>query len=226
MFRYQALVVAAVLGGSSAGLAQTAETAPSAQTVQTAPGSLAEASSFFKAPALDGCRIPLEDLVKGGAQALRGQWILRKGPGEMAVPAAGRIHMEPMPQRSGELVNLTFRNGRLVVDSPVAGMLPISVRDRAPPEPGSGLRAASVGRGDLPEGAEVFLDEVAIGRLPCGPDQLLQLRLQAALDTATPEPRRADYRLFLIDATRISGTYRETGPAGHITRGLVTLERP
>lgn len=217
MIRYQALVVAAFLGGSSAVLAQTAP---------KAPGSLAEASNFFKAPPIDGCNITLDALVKGGSHALRGQWILRTGPGEIAVRAAGRIAMEPLPQRSGDVVGLTFRNGRLVADSPVSGMLPFAVQDRAPPKPGSGLRAVSVGRGDLPEDTEVFLDELVLGALPCGPDQLLQLILQARQDSGTGEARQLYYRLFLIDAERMSGTYSISGPAGQLERGLVTLERP
>lgn len=223
MIRFQALAVAAFLGGSSAGLAQSEQTA---QTAQAAPGSLAAASSFFKAPPVDGCKITLEELVKGGAHALRGQWILRLGPGEIGLRTAGRIDMQPLPQRSGEVVALAFRNGRLVADSPVAGMLPLTVQDRAPPEPGSGLRAAGAGRGDLPDDAEVFLDELALGDLPCGPEQLLQLRLTAVQDSGTGETRQLRYRLFLIDAARLSGTYSITGPAGRLERGLATLERP
>lgn len=214
----RAFAVAALLGGGPAVQAQTVQGG-------AAPGSLAEASSFFKAPPLDGCRITLEELVKGGAAALRGRWILRKGPGEMGLVAAGRVEMLPMPQRTGDVVSLGFRNGRLVAGFPALGFLPAAVRDRAPPEPGSGLRAKSAGRGDLPEDAEVFLDETALGPLPCGPEQLLQLKFRASQDTGTGEVRRHEYRLFLVDQSRLSGTYRETAAPGRLERGLVTLVR-
>ncbi|WP_264213174.1 hypothetical protein [Leisingera thetidis] len=214
----RAAAVAAMLGGCSAVQAQTAQSGG-------APGSLAEASSFFKAPRLDGCALTLEELLKGKSSALRGRWIMRKGPGEMGLAAAGRVEMLPLPQRTGDVVSLDFRNGRLVADSPVLGFLPVAVQDRAPPEPGTGLRAASVGRGDLPDSAEVFLDEIALGPLPCGPEQLLRLNMQASPDTGTGDVLRQEYRLYLIDQSRISGIYRETGAAGRLERGLVTLWR-
>ncbi|MBY6137950.1 hypothetical protein KUV26_00695 [Leisingera daeponensis] len=216
MIRYQALAVAAFLSGSSGVLAQT---------VQTAPGSLAEASSFFKAPRLDGCTVPLEDLAKGGAQALRGQWVVQKGPGEAGLAAGGRIEMVPLPQRTGEVLSLRFRNGRLVADSAALGFLPIGVEDRAPLKPGTGLRAESVGRGDLAEGTEVYLDELTLGALPCGADRMLRLNLLAERESGTGKVLRQDIRLFLVDQGRMSGTYRETGPGGRLERGLITLLR-
>ncbi|MBY6054942.1 hypothetical protein KUV33_00695 [Leisingera daeponensis] len=216
MIRYQALAVAAFLSGSSGVLSQT---------VQTAPGSLAEASSFFKAPRLDGCTVPLEDLVKGGAQALRGQWVVQKGPGEAGLAAGGRIEMVPLPQRTGEVLSLQFRNGRLVADSAALGFMPIGVEDRAPLKPGAGLRAESVGRGDLAEGTEVYLDELTLGALPCGADRMLRLNLLAERESGTGEVLRQDIRLFLVDQGRMSGTYRETGPGGRLERGLITLLR-
>ncbi|KIC29861.1 hypothetical protein [Leisingera sp. ANG-M6] len=215
---WRALAVAALLGASPAAEAQTEQS-------NAAPGSLAEASSFFKAPPLDGCRISIDDLIKGGSQALRGQWVVQKGPGETGLTAGGRIEMVALPQRSGEVLRLGFRNGRLVADSAALGFLPIGVEDRAPLKPGTGLRAESVGRGDLPDGTEVFLDELALGALPCGADQLLRLNLQAERDSGTGEELRQDIRLFLIDQGRMSGTYRETGPAGRLERGLITLMR-
>ncbi|UWQ35965.1 hypothetical protein K3552_10530 [Leisingera aquaemixtae] len=214
----RAFVLAVLLGSSPAAEAQTADAARS-------PGSLAEASGFFKAPPLDGCTLTLEELVKGKSSALRGRWIMKKGPGEMGLVAAGRVEMQPMPQRSGEILSLDFRNGRLVAGSPVLGFMPVAVEDRAPPAPGSGLRAESAGRGDLPDDAEVFLDEIALGPLPCGPDQLLRLNIQAQQDTGTGHVLQQTYRLFLIDQSRMSGTYSETGAPGRIERGLVTLER-
>ncbi|MDC0657100.1 hypothetical protein N6L27_03735 [Leisingera sp. SS27] len=209
----RALVAAAVLG-----------IAPAVQA-QTAPGSLAEASSFFKAPPLDGCRISIDDLIKGGSQALRGQWIVQKGPGEISLKTGGRIEMVPLPQRTGDLLRLSFRNGRLVADSATLGFLPIGVEDRAPLKPGTGLRAESAGRGDLPDDTEVFLDELALGALPCGADQLLRLNLLAERDSGTGEMLRQDIRLFLVDQGRMSGTYRETWPGGRLERGLITLLR-
>ncbi|MBY6065253.1 hypothetical protein KUW17_00730 [Leisingera aquaemixtae] len=213
MVWFRVLAAAAMMGGSPAVLAQTA------------PGSLAEASGFFKAPPLDGCTITIEDLVKGGSEALRGQWIVQKGPGETGLAAGGRIEMQPLPQRTGELLRLGFRNGRLVADSAVLGIMPIGVQDRAPVQPGTGLRAESVGRGDLADGTEVYLDQLALGALPCGADQLLRLNLRAERDTGTGEALRQDIRLFLIDQSRMSGTYRETGPGGRLERGLITLLR-
>ncbi|MCB4454528.1 hypothetical protein [Leisingera sp. McT4-56] len=213
MVWFRVLAAAAMMGGSPAVLAQTA------------PGSLAEASGFFKAPPLDGCKITVEDLVKGGSEALRGQWIVQKGPGETGLAAGGRIEMQPLPQRTGELLRLGFRNGRLVADSAVLGIMPIGVQDRAPVQPGTGLRAESVGRGDLADGTEVYLDQLAPGALPCGADQLLRLNLRAERDTGTGEALRQDIRLFLIDQSRMSGTYRETGPGGRLERGLITLLR-
>ncbi|WP_424976828.1 hypothetical protein [Leisingera sp. S232] len=210
--------VAVLLAGSVSAQAQTDQ-------AQTAPGSLAEASSFFKAPRLDGCTISLEDLVNGGSEALRGQWTVLKGPGEIGLSVGGRITMEPLLQRGGEVLRLGFRNRRLVADSPVLGVLPIGVLDRAPVKPGTGLRAESVGRGDLAEGTEVFLDELTLGVLPCGTDQLLRLNLLAERETGTGELQRQDIRLFLIDQSRLSGTYRETGPGGQLERGLITLRR-
>ncbi len=209
----RALVAAAVLGS-----------APAVQA-QTAPGSLAEASSFFEAPPLDGCRISIDDLIKGGSQALRGQWIVQKGPGEISLNTGGRIEMVPLPQRTGDLLRLSFRNGRLVADSATLGFLPIGVEDRAPLKPGTGLRAESAGRGDLPDDTEVFLDELALGALPCGADQLLRLNLLAERDSGTGEMLRQDIRLFLVDQGRMSGTYRETGPGGRLERGVITLLR-
>ncbi|MEW2911658.1 hypothetical protein [Leisingera sp. JC11] len=209
----RALAVAVLLGAAPLALAQTA------------PGSLAEASSFFKAPPLDGCRISLEELIKGGSAALRGQWVVQKGPGEIAQAAGGRIEMVPLPQRTGEVLLLGFRNGRLVADSAALGFLPIGVEDRAPVKPGTGLRAESVGRGDLADGTEVFLDELALGALSCGADQLLRLNLLAERDSGTGEALRQDIRLFLVDQSRMSGTYRETGPGGRLERGLITLLR-
>lgn len=214
----RALAVAALLGSSPAAEAQTAKS-------NTAPGSLAEASSFFKATRLDGCSIALEDLIKGGSEALRGQWIVQKGPGETGVNTGGRIEMLPLPQRTGEVLRLAFRNGRLVADSAALGFLPVGVEDRAPLKPGTGLRAESVGRGDLADGTEVYLDELALGPLPCGADQLLRLNLGAEQDTGTGAALRQDIRLFLIDQSRMSGTYRETGPGGRLERGLITLLR-
>lgn len=213
MVWFRVLAAAAMMGGSPAVLAQTA------------PGSLAEASGFFKAPPLDGCTITIEDLVKGGSEALRGQWIVQKGPGETGLAAGGRIEMQPLPQRTGELLRLGFRNGRLVADSAVLGIMPIGVQDRAPVQPGTGLRAESVGRGDLADGTEVYLDQLALGALPCGADQLLRLNLRAERDTGTGEALQQDIRLFLIDQSRMSGTYRETGPGGRLERGLITLLR-
>ncbi|WP_254604130.1 hypothetical protein [Leisingera sp. ANG59] len=212
------LAVAALLGASSAAEAQTVQS-------NTVPGSLAEASSFFKAPRLDGCRISLEELIKGGSQSLRGQWIVQKGPGEIALDTGGRIEMVPLPQRTGDVERLGFRNGRLVADSAALGFLPIGVEDRAPLKPGTGLRAESAGRGDLPDATEVFLDDLALGALPCGADQLLRLNLLAERDSGTGEVLRQDIRLFLIDQSRMSGTYRETGPGGRLERGLITLLR-
>ncbi|NVK15410.1 MAG: hypothetical protein HWE35_14670 [Rhodobacteraceae bacterium] len=214
----RALALAALLGGSPAAEAQTAQS-------NTAPGSLAEASSFFKAPPLDGCRISIDELIKGGSQALRGQWIVQKGPGEISLNTGGRIEMVPLPQRTGDLLRLGFRGGRLVADSAALGFLPIGVENRAPLKPGTGLRADSVGRGDLADGAEVFLDELALGALPCGADQLLRLNLLAERDSGTGEMLRHDIRLFLVDQGRMSGTYRETGPGGRLERGLITLLR-
>ncbi|OBY24999.1 hypothetical protein [Leisingera sp. JC1] len=214
----RALVMAALLGGAPVAEAQTAQS-------NTAPGSLAEASSFFKAPPLDGCRISIDDLIKGGSQALRGQWIVQKGPGEISLNTGGRIEMVPLPQRTGDVLRLGFRNGRLVADSAALGFLPIGVEDRAYLKPGTGLRAESVGRGDLADGAEVFLDELALGALPCGADQLLRLNLLAERDSGTGEALRQDIRLFLVDQGRMSGTYRETGPGGRLERGLITLLR-
>ncbi|KIC39404.1 hypothetical protein [Leisingera sp. ANG-M7] len=214
----RALALAALLGGSPAAEAQTAQS-------NTAPGSLAEASSFFKAPPLDGCRISIDELIKGGSQALRGQWIVQKGPGEISLNTGGRIEMVPLPQRTGDLLRLGFRGGRLVADSAALGFLPIGVENRAPLKPGTGLRADSVGRGDLADGAEVFLDELALGALPCGADQLLRLNLLAERDSGTGEALRQDIRLFLVDQGRMSGTYRETGPGGRLERGLITLLR-
>lgn len=213
MVWFRVLAAAAMMGGSPAVLAQIA------------PGSLAEASGFFKAPPLDGCTITVEDLVKGGSEALRGQWIVQKGPGETGLAAGGRIEMQPLPQRTGELLRLGFRNGRLVADSAVLGIMPIGVQDRAPVQPGTGLRVESVGRGDLADGTEVYLDQLALGALPCGADQLLRLNLRAERDTGTGEALRQDIRLFLIDQSRMSGTYRETGPGGRLERGLITLLR-
>lgn len=214
----RALVLAALLGNAPAAEAQTAQS-------NTAPGSLAEASSFFKAPPLDGCRVSIDDLIKGGSQALRGQWIVQKGPGEIALNTGGRIEMVPLPQRTGDVLRLGFRNGRLVADSAALGFLPIGVEDRAPLKPGTGLRAESAGRGDLPDDTEVFLDELALGALPCSADQLLRLNLLAERDSGTGEVLRQDIRLFLIDQGRMSGTYRETGPGGRLERGLITLLR-
>ncbi|UWQ80619.1 hypothetical protein K3725_06345 [Leisingera sp. S132] len=214
----RALALAALLGGSPAAEAQTAQG-------NTAPGSLAEASSFFKAPPLDGCRISIDDLIKGGSQALRGQWIVQKGPGEISLNTGGRIEMVPLPQRTGDVLRLGFRGGRLVADSAALGFLPVGVEDRAPLKPGTGLRADSAGRGDLAEGTEVFLDELALGALPCGADQLLRLNLLAERDSGTGEVLRQDIRLFLVDQGRMSGTYRETGPGGRLERGLITLLR-
>ena len=215
---YLALAFAALMGGSIAAQAQATQD-------DTTPGSLAEASSFFKAPRLNGCSIPLEDLVKGGSAGLRGQWIVQKGPGEMSTAVGGRIEMVPLPQRSGDTLSLRFRNGRLVADSPVLGLIGISVQDRGPLKPGTGLRAESVGRGDLPDDAEVFLDEVSLGPLPCGADQLIRLALLAERPTGTGEVLRQEVRLFLIDETRMSGTYIETGPGGRMERGFITLMR-
>lgn len=218
----RAIALAVLLGCPPAAQAQAqAQTAESARS----PRSLAEASGFFKAPPIDGCAITLEELVKGKSGALRGRWILRKGPGEIGLVSAGRVEMQPVPQRSGEILTLDFRNGRLMAGSPVLGFMPVAVEDRAPPAPGSGLRAESAGRGDLPDDAEVFLDEVALGPLACGPDQLLRLNIAGAQDSGTGHVLRQDYRLFLVDQSRLSGTYSETGAAGRIERGLVTLER-
>ncbi|MFV1593638.1 hypothetical protein VWZ88_14390 [Phaeobacter sp. JH20_36] len=218
---FQAWGSVVLLGGLVAASGAVAQSDQAAK----APGSLAEASSFFKAPPLDGCRIAFDDLIKGGSKALRGQWFVQKGPGETGLPVGGRVDMQPLPQRAGEVLTLRFRNGRLVADSAVSGVIPIGVLDRAPPEPGTGLRAESVGRGDLADGAEVFLDELGVGRLPCGVEQMLQLRLQSERDTGTGDVLRQDIRLFLIDQTRMSGTYRETGPGGRLERGVISLMR-
>ncbi|WP_260000201.1 hypothetical protein [Leisingera caerulea] len=220
----RAIVLAVLLGSSPAAQAQEQEPSQGAGSAKS-PGSLAEASGFFKAPPIDGCTITLEELVKGKSSALRGRWTLRKGPGEMGLVSAGRVEMLPVPQRSGEILSLDFRNGRLMAGSPVLGFMPVAVEDRAPPAPGSGLRAESAGRGDLPDDAEVFLDEIALGPLACGPDQLLRLNIAGAQDSGTGHVLRQDYRLFLVDQSRLSGTYSETGAAGRFERGLVTLER-
>lgn len=215
---FLALALAALIGGPVAVQAQVAQD-------NSTPGSLAEASSFFKAPPLSGCSIALDDLINGGSAGLRGQWILQKGPGEMSTAVGGRIEMVPLPQRSGDTLSLRFRNGRLVADSPVLGLIPISVQDRGPLKPGTGLRAESVGRGDLPDDTEVFFDEVTLGPLPCGADQLIRLILLAERPTGTGEALRQEMRLFLIDQKRMSGTYHETGPGGRMERGFITLMR-